>query len=119
MKIILIFLSLIFTTSNLFAQSFVCLTKNFEDKDTFILLKKIDNNTYNFIQTVDLNSDDYNEFPMEILQDTEEYLTIAQAFNDMSITLHLDKNENYFEISHITLSFEREKDKLKGVCQLN
>ena len=52
-------------------------------------------------------------------QDTEEYLTIAQAFNDMSITLHLDKNENYFEISHITLSFEREKDKLKGVCQLN
>ena len=119
MKIIFIFLSLIFITSNLYAQSFVCLTNNFENKETFILLKKIDNNTYNFIQTVDLNSDDYNEFPMEILQDTEEYLTIAQAFNDMSITLHLDKNENYFEISHITLSFEREKDKLKGVCQLN
>ena len=68
MKIKLIFLSLIFITSNLFAQSFVCLTKNFENKDTFILLKKIDYNTYNFIQTNDLNSDDYNEFPMLILQ---------------------------------------------------
>ena len=40
-KIILIFLSLIFITSNLFAQSFVCLTKNFENKETFILLKKL------------------------------------------------------------------------------
>ena len=119
MKIKLIFLSLIFITSNLFAQSFVCLTENFENKETFILLKKIDNNTYNFIQTLDLNSDDYNEFPMEILQDTKEYLTLAQALNDMSLTLNLDKKENYFEIAHITLSFERDKDKLKGVCQLN
>ena len=119
MKIILVFVSLIFITSNLFAQSYVCLTKNFENKDIFILLEKIDNNTYNFIQTYELNSDDYNEFPMEILQDTKEYLTLAQAFNDMSVTLHLDKKENYFEIAHITLSFEREKDKLKGMCQLD
>ena len=80
MKIKLIFLSIIFITSKLFAQSFVCLTENFENKETFILLKKIDNYTYNFIQTLDLNSDDYNEFPMEILQDTKEYLTLAQAF---------------------------------------
>ncbi len=119
MKIIIAFFSLIFITSNLLAQSYICLTKNFENKDTFILIEKINNNTYNFMQTLDLSSDDYNEFPMEILQDTKEYLTLAQAFNDMSVTLHLDKQENYFEIAHITLSFEREKDKLKGVCQLN
>jgi len=118
-KIILTFVSLTFIASNLFAQSYVCLTKNFENKDTFIILNKIDNNTYNFIQTLDLNSDDYNEFTVKILQDTKEYLTLAQAVNDMSITLHLDKEENYFEIAHITLSFERDKDKLKGVCQLN
>ena len=119
MKKLLIFVFLIFISSNLFAQSYVCLTKNFENKDIFILLKKIDNNTYNFNQTYELNSDDNNEFPMKILQDTKEYLTLAQAVDDMSITLHLDKTENYFEIAHITLSFEREKDKLKGVCQLN
>ena len=119
MKKLLIFVFLIFISSNLFAQSYVCLTKNFENKETFILLKKINNNIYNFIQTFDLNSDDYNEFTIEILQDTKDYLTLAQAEGEMSITFHLDKNENYFEIAHITLFVEREKEKLKGVCQLN
>ncbi len=119
MKIILIFVSLIFITSNLFAQSYVCLTKNFENKDTFILLQKIDNNTYNFIQTFDLNSDEYNEFTIEILQNTKEYLALARAEDEMSIIFLLDKKENYFEITHITLFVEREKEKLKGVCQLN
>ena len=119
MKFISIFFSLIFITSNLFAQSYVCLTKNFENRDTFILLNKIDNNTYNFIQAFDLNSDDFTEFPIEILQDTKDYLTLAQAVDDMSITFHLDRKENYFEIAHITLFTEREKEKLRGVCQLN
>ncbi|MDC3131659.1 hypothetical protein OA492_01965 [Pelagibacteraceae bacterium] len=56
---------------------------------------------------------------MQVLQDTKEYLTLALAVNEMSITFHLDKKENYFEISHITLFIERELEKLNGVCQLN
>ena len=119
MKIVLVFVSLIFIPSNLFAQSYVCLTKNFENQETFIFINKIDNDTYNFIQTFDINSDDFNEIPMKILQDTEDYLTLALGVNEMSITFHLDRKENYFEISHITLFVERELEKLKGVCQLN
>tara|TARA_B100001057_G_scaffold490983_1_gene580290 strand:+ start:1613 stop:1969 length:357 start_codon:yes stop_codon:yes gene_type:complete len=118
MKIVFTFLTIIFSTAT-FADSFICLTKNFENKETFILINKIDNYTYNFIQTFDLNSNDFNEVPMEILQNTKDYLTLAQAANEMSITFHLDKKENYFEISHITLFVERELEKVKGVCQLN
>ena len=97
MKIILVIVSLIFIPLNLFAQSYVCLTKNFENQETFIFIDKIDNDTYNFIQTFDINSDDFNEIPMQILQDTKDYLTLALGVNEMSITFHLDKQENYFE----------------------
>ena len=119
MKILLTFIALIFFSPHLLADSFICLTTNFENQDTYIFINKIDNDTYNFIQTFDINSDDFNEIPMQILQDTKNYLTLALAVNEMSITFHLDRKENYFEISHITLFVERELEKLNGVCQIN
>ena len=116
MKVLLIFYLFIFYTPNLFAESFICLTKNFENKDAYILLNKIDNNTYNFIQTLDIDSDNFNEVQMNVLQDTKKYLTLALAIDELSLTFHLDRVEKYFEVSHISLFVKRDIEKLKGRC---
>ena len=56
---------------------------------------------------------------MQIVQYTKEYFTRVQLINEISVVLHLNNKENYFELVSITLFAEREKEKLKGVCQLN
>ena len=118
MRVFLFFL-LIFLPPYAYADNFICLTKNFEDRDTYIYLDRIDQDTYLFTQTFDVDSNNSNKVTMKAIQDTREYLTLAVAANEMSFTIHIDRKENYFELTHITLFVERELEKLVGACILN
>ena len=100
---------ILFTSSSLFAETWFCLSKNFEGKEIPVTFVKFNKDTY-------LWKEEDGDIPLQVLQDTNRYLTMAVAIDQISFTAHIDKVENYLEMTQITLFVERPLDKMKGYC---
>ena len=101
--------AILFTSSSIFAETWFCLSENFEGKEVPVIFEKFNKDTY-------LWKEEDGDIPLQVLQDTKRYLTLAVAIDQISFTAHIDKVENYLEMSQITLFVERPLDKMKGYC---
>ena len=99
----------LFISSSAIAEKWFCLSENFEGKQVPVIFEKLTNQTYVW-------KEEDGEIPLQVIQNTNRYLTLAVAVDELSFTAHIDKVENYLEMTQITLFVERPLDKMKGYC---
>ena len=99
----------LFTSSSIFAETWFCLSENFEGKEIPVIFEKFNKDLYMW-------KEEDGDIPLQVLQNNNRYLTLAVAIDQLSFTAHIDKIENYLEMTQITLFVERPLDKMKGYC---
>ena len=89
---VLITLFVFLSSSTLFAETWFCLSENFEGKEVPVIFEKFNEDTYMW-------KEEDGDIPLHVLQDTNRYLTLAVAIEQLSFTAHIDKVENYLEMT--------------------
>ena len=108
MKTLLTFFVLFFSSST-FAEVINCSFVGPENIEENITFEKKDNSTF-IIRTRVF------EIPSKVVYESLQYLTLVLAQDEHAYTFVIDRENNYFEGSYITLFMERDLNKVFGDC---
>ena len=100
---------ILFFSSSVLGEVINCSFLGPENIEENITFEKKDNRTYNIRTRV-------FEIPSKVVYENSQYLTLVLAQDEHAYTFVIDRENNYFEGSYITLFMERDLNKVFGNC---